>query len=236
MGRELNEPRQIYEWLWTGAVAAFEKNHFALDPHLPDKRRDDRRGVALAFKPSRTLQNSIALWLQELAAVAPGQYFYPPEELHVTVLAIIPGSESWRQSIPHLASCKILIGDVLSRHRKFSITFRGVTASPGSVMIQGFPADDTLRKIREDLRETLRQNHLGDGLDVRYKIKSAHITAMRFCQSPANSQRLAAWLKAHRTTPFGDVEVAGLELLFGDWYASAKTARVLQKYPLKAVD
>ena len=204
------------------------------DRHLPDKSRDLRRGLALALRPSRSVQHSIEAFLHQLAAAAPGQYFYRPEEFHVTVLSIIPGSESWRDKIHHLAAYQSIIGEVLQRHRKFSITFQGVTASRGGVMIQGFPKDDTLAQIRNDLREALRQHQLGEQLDARYKINTAHITVIRFCDPNLDGKNLLGLLKANRATGFGETCVEKLELILGDWYASAETARTLDDYPLPA--
>jgi 2'-5' RNA ligase len=232
MGGQLNEAQQIYERLWREAVSAFERNELEFDRHLPDKSHDLRRGLSLALRPCRAVQNSINRFLHQLAEAAPGQYFYRPEELHVTVLSIIPGSESWRSRIHHLPAYQAVIEEVLRRHRKFSITFQGVTASRGGVMIQGFPGDGTLSKIREDLREALREKQLGGQLDARYKINTAHITVMRFCDPKLDGKNLLVWLGAYRATGFGEMHVENLELIFGDWYASADTANVIQEYRL----
>ncbi len=167
MGGGLNEARPVYEQLWREAMPAFEQNRFDLDPQLPDKSRDRRRGVTLVFRPSRNLLDSLRPFLHELAAAAPAQYCYGPADLHVTVLSLIPGSEFWREQLPHLAAYKSILRDVLSRHRKFTVSFQGVTASPGAMMIQGFPGDATLRAIRNELRARLGQTPWGVGLDVR---------------------------------------------------------------------
>ncbi len=234
MGDTLNETRQTYERLWDEAVAAVESGGLEFDRHLPGKSHDLRRGLSLALRPCREVRNLISQLLHELALVAPDQYFYRPEEFHVTVLSIIPGSESWRERIHLLADYQSIIAEVLSRHRKFSIAFQGVTASRGGVMIQGFPRDDSLTRIRDDLRETLRQNQLGGQLDVRYKINTAHITVMRFCHANLDGKKLLARLKAGRTTDFGETYVENLELILGDWYASANTAQTLSEYKLAA--
>jgi len=232
MGGKLNEARQTYERLWREAVSALERNDLEFDHHLPDKSHDLRRGLSLAFRPSRSVQAAISPFLQELAGAAPGQYFYRPEEFHVTVLSIIPGSESWRDQIHHLAAYQSILGKVLQRPRNFSVTFQGVTASRGGVIIQGFPQDETLAQMRDDLREALRQNQLGEQLDVRYKINTAHMTVMRFCKAPVDGKHLLALLQANRTTSFGEMCVENLELILGDWYASADTARTLSEYKL----
>lgn len=233
MGNELNEPRQTYERLWREAVSAFERNDLAFDRHLPNKDQDLRRGLSLAFRPSQTVQDSISQFQHQLADAAPGQYFYRPEELHVTMLAIIPGSESWQDRIHHLPAYQSIIDAVLKRHWKFSVEFQGVAASRAAVMIQGFPNNDTLTGIRDDLRELLRQNQPGAQLDVRYKINTAHITVMRFCDENTDWEKLLALLTENRTTNFGETCVENLELILSDWYASADTARTLRKYKLK---
>lgn len=234
MGSELKTTRQIYERLWNKAVSAFERNDLEFDRHLPQKNHDLRRGLSLVLRPSQCVQASISPCLHDLADAAPSQYFYRPEEFHVTVFSIIPGSESWQDKIQHLAAYQTIIDGVLKRHRKFSISFQGVTASRGAVMIQGFPNDDTLAQIRDNLRETLQQNQLGEQLEERYKINTAHITVMRFCDATADQKHLLALLKANRTTDFGLTEVVNLELIWGDWYASVNTARTLQESKLTA--
>jgi 2'-5' RNA ligase len=232
MGSELNEARQVYERVWNEAVSVLKRNDVELDRHLFDKAQDLRRGLTLALRPCLKVQDSIKTFLLELAETAPGQYFYRPEEFHITVLAIIPGSESWQEKIQHLAAYQSIIDEVLKRHQKFSIAFQGVTASRGAVMIQGFPGDETLARIRDELREALWKNKFGEQLDVRYKINTAHITVMRFCNANVAGKRVLATLQANRTTDFGETRVADLELILSDWYASASTARTLQKCKL----
>ena len=232
MGSQLSAIRQVYDRLWEEAVQAFAREELEFDPHLPEKGRDLRRGLTLAFRPSRTVQASIDAFLDKLKEVGPSQYFYRPEEFHVTVLAIIPGSARWQDQIHHLPEYQACAKTVLSRQRSFSVEFRGVTASRGAVMIQGFPGDDTLSNIREELREELRRRKLGQLLDFRYKIISAHMTAMRFCDARADWQSLLALLEENRTTRFGETRVTSLELILGDWYASANTVRTIEKYSL----
>jgi 2'-5' RNA ligase len=234
MGGELNAARQVYERLWNEAVPAMGRNDVEFDRHLLSKSQDLRRGLTLALRPCSKVQDSINTFLLELAEAVPGQYFYRPEEFHVTVLAIISGSESWQDKIQHLAAYQSIIDEVLKRHRKFSIAFQGVTASLSAVMIQGFPGDETLARIRDELRDAFWKNKFGEQLDVRYKINTAHITVMRFCNANVDGKRLLTKLQANRTTDFGETRVAELELILGDWYASASTARTLQKYKLAA--
>jgi hypothetical protein len=143
---------EIYEQLWQDAVLAFARGKPDVDPYLSDKRADTRRGVTLVARPPQSVRDKVRDYLERLALVCPEQYGYRPEELQVTVLSIISGTQSWRGEIRQLASYRAIMGAVLSRQRSFRIRFRGVTASPGSVMIQGFPVGDGLAGIRNELR------------------------------------------------------------------------------------
>ncbi len=213
-------------------MAAFEQGQPHIDPHLSDKANDLRRGVTLIFRPAPPVRNAVARFLGRLTTICPGQHIYRPEELHVTVLSIISGTEHWQRETERLDACRPLIREALARHRSFKINFHGVTASPGSVLIQGFPHGDALAAIRDDLRTAFIRNGLGDMLDRRYKISGAHMTAMRFGKSCADLKPLLTFLKASREIPFGETEVTNLQLIFNDWYASAEPVKVLEEYRL----
>jgi 2'-5' RNA ligase len=223
---------EIYEKFWNEAVSAFEHGKQEIDPNLSDKTNDLRRGVTVVLRPSPTVRGKVKDFLDRLATVCQEQYFYRPEELHVTVLSIISVTESWRKEICPLVSYRAIIDDVLSRQHSFKICFRGVTASPGTVIIQGFPMGDGLARIRNELREAFARNGFGSIPDRRYKISTAHITAMRFKKPEENWKRLMSLLKENRRTDFGESEVNNLQLIWGDWYASGNIVRTLQEYRL----
>jgi 2'-5' RNA ligase len=228
----LKEKLEIYEKLWNDVASAFERDELQIDPHLSDKTNDLRRGVTIVLRPAPSVRGRVKVCLDRLAMVCPEQYFYRPEELHVTVLSIISGTEFWRREIRQLASYRALISDVLSRRHSFKISFQGVTASPGGVIIQGFPVGDGLAEIRDELREAFVRNGFGSILDRRYKIGTAHLTVMRFRKPGADWKRLASLLEESRQTDFGETEVNGLQLIWGDWYASAGIVRTLEEYRL----
>jgi len=213
-------------------MSAFERGCPQIDLNLSARTKDLRRGVTLAFRPPPAVLEKAGNFIERLARVASEQYCYRPEELHVTVLAVISGTESWRKGMRELPACRAVIQKVLSQCRPFKIHFQGVTASPGAVMIQGFPAGDALEKMRHQLRTAFAKNGLGDRLDRRYKITAAHMTILRFCRPGTDGKRLAAWLAENRNENFGEMEVSLLQLVWGDWYASANVVRTLQEFRL----
>ncbi len=228
----MNVARQTYNRLWREAIPRLGRGEPQTDPHLSNWAGDGRRGVTLVFRPEPAVRERVDLFVRQLAEVAPGQYCYQPAELHVTVLSVIPGSEKWREKIHDLAAIHAVIGKVLKRQRSFDIAFHGITASPGAVMLQGFPQSGALAEIRDDLRHVLRRNCLGGDVDRRYKINTAHITVMRFGHALADWTAFADLLRANRQTDFGEMRVTKLQLIWGDWYASARSVRTIQEYPL----
>lgn len=224
---------EIYNQLWKDAVSAFAQGKPDIDPHLSDRAHDLRRGVTIAARPSRLVRDKISDYMTRVAAVCPEQYFYRPDELHVTVLSIISGSELWRREMRHLVACRALITEVLSRQPAFRIKFHGITASRASVMIQGFPAGDRLERIRNELREAFARGGFDRLLDRRYKISTAHITAMRFRHPLVDTSSFLARLEQGRQQDFGEMLVTDLQLVWGDWYASAESVRTLQQYRLR---
>jgi 2'-5' RNA ligase len=226
--REL-EISGIYQRLWNEAVTAFERGEHKVDAHLSGKANDRRRGVTLICRPSLAVRDAVAEYIGRLAEVCPGQYFYRPEELHITVLSIISGTELWEREMPRLEACRPIIGKVLGRCRPFKIHFRGVTASRDSVLIQGFSTDG-LAVIRDELREAFARDGFGDMPDRRYKAATAHMTAMRFCKPCPDLKPLLSLLKASRETDFGECDVMAIQLILGDWYGSSESVRMFQEY------
>ncbi len=224
---------RIYEQLWSEAVTAFELGKPKVDPYLPGKTNDRRRGVSLIFRLPASVQAGIKRFTDQLAGDVSGQYIYQPEELHVTLVTMISATELWRQEIGDVKAFRGILSEVLSHHPPFKLEFRGVTAAPNAVLIQGFPMDDTLEKIRGELRRVFVERGFPNRLDRRYPNSAAHVTVVRFCKTDADWKRLLARLTASRQTPFGEMLVDELELTWGDWYASADRLRVLQAFPLR---
>ena len=233
MGTALTEPRRMYERLWRKSGGLLKSGRIPADPWLRDKAGDDRRGVTLVARPDAGVRKKVAIFSRAATGICPRQYFYKPSELHVTVMAIISGSESWRCEIPRLPACREVLDRVLKNCNPFRVYFRAVTVSPDAVMIQGFPADGTLSRLRDELRDAFGKAGLGGNLDRRYKTVTAHLTVMRFSEPEADWQPLFDFLQANRETNFGETRFQSLQLIWSDWYASAGLVRVLQKYPLK---
>jgi 2'-5' RNA ligase len=102
-----------------------------------------------------------------------------------------------------------------------------------AVLVQGFPKDNALARLRDELRSALRDRGVGENLDRRYKIIAAHLTVMRFSHPKADWKRLIDFLETHRETDFGETRFQSLQLIWNDWCASTGATRTVQEYELK---
>jgi 2'-5' RNA ligase len=225
---------QHYDRLWRSAVAAFEGRHVQLDPHLPHKQGDARRGYTLMIRPAPPVTRRIAAFLAEFDACEPGQYLYRPVEFHVTLLSLFTATEGYQ---PYFERRDAYIGAVdraLGAASRFAIHFRGVTASPGAVMIQGFPQDETFARLRDAVRRQLHLAGLGEGLDQRYRIRAAHATVIRFQRPPHDLPGLLHFLSQNRERDFGTSPVSVIQFVENDWYMSEDRVKVVKEYALQA--
>lgn len=223
---------QHYRRLWQGAMQSFQQSRFETDDNLLHKQNDRRRGMTLIIRPNRAVVQKISSFLSELNDVEPTQYFYHSNEFHVTLLSLFTATTNYQ---PYYAKQSVYLRTVdslLSETGRFVVRFQGITASPGAVMIQGFPGNDALNILRDKLRLQLISEGLGDGLDRRYAIKTAHITVFRFQRQPSNIKLFMECLRKYQSHSFGETEVNFIQLLRNDWYMSQDKVSVIKKWEL----
>ena len=221
-----------YAKMWNGAIKKFRANTFELDP-LIDLETDTRRGMTLLIRPHPAVKRRIRMFLRELCAIDPSQYYYPASDMHVTVMSII-------SCYPGLALERIQVGKYvtaiaacLAHIARFGLVFHGITASSSCVMVQGFPGNLMLDKSRNALREYFQRSPLPHSIDARYSIRTAHVTVARFRQTVSQAARFIEVLERYRDFDFGTYEVDSCELVFNDWYQRARLTRHLHTFPLR---
>lgn len=111
----------------------------------------------------------------------------------------------------------------------FEIQFKGITASPSCVLLQGFMPNELLSDLRQKLRVAFGSSKLHTSRDQRYNIATAHSTVMRFKESLRDSKKLLECLSAYREFDFGVHTIDRVELAFNDWYLKkANTKRLAE--------
>jgi len=222
----------VYERMWAEAAGRFARGQVQVDQHLLRRAADRRTGITLIARPSAATIARVGELVAELRGQEPGQYYYRPDELHITVLTLVSASESFALGQAPIAAYQAALGHIFEHASPFRLHFRGVSASPGAVVIQGYADGDRLNLLREPIRQALARAGLAGGLDTRYRIVTAHTTFMRFQAQPADLARLARQLRAARERDFGSTLVERIEFVANDWYMSHDRVQVLAAYHL----
>lgn len=220
-----------YNQLYESAIKKIESNNYQRD-FLIDSPDDKRFGITLLVRPSENIKNKIQFFLDDLKQIDPIQYYYPSTDIHITIMSIISCYEGFRLDQISTSDYIELIGYNLKEVDKFNITFKGITASDSSVMIQGFPADENLNNLRNRLRNSFKSSKLKQSIDKRYTIQTAHSTVVRFREKLLRINDIIEILDDYKDYEFGTFEVNELELVFNDWYQRKKNSKLIEKFQL----
>jgi len=226
-------PRQVYDRLWAEAQDWFAAGRARLDPHLPDRSGDERRGLSLIIRPDAPTVARVMAALDGLRQRAPGQHLYRADELHITALSLIGAAPGFDLDAVPLDRYRAVLSGVFAEVAPFAVQFTGLTASPESVMVCGDAPGDALNRLRDRLREQLAAAGLGATLDRRYRSVTAHMTILRFQAPPRDLPGLAAYLAALRDHAFGQFAVEQVDLVTNNWYMSHDAVTVLERYALE---
>ncbi|HWH72157.1 MAG TPA: 2'-5' RNA ligase family protein [Candidatus Sulfotelmatobacter sp.] len=221
-----------YACLWQGAIGEIRAGKVEIDAILASGQADRRRGLTVIARPSPEVQERVMGFLEALRRIDPEQYYYEPSELHVTFLSLFTATVEHERFFARREAYLSAVDAALSQVPAFKIEFTGVTVSRGAVMIQGYPQNGILNTARDRLRAELRQRGLVEGLDGRYRLETAHMTAARFRRGLQNSHHFAVALETHRHHVFGQSHVSGLDLVRNDWYMSRQNVCRMKAYEL----
>ena len=199
---------------------------------LIDSPEDTRRGITLLTRPPLEVKAAVRAMLERLRGLEPDQYYYPDEDIHLTVLSIITCRSGFtlEEIVPQ--DYIRLIQNTLRGLPPIRIRFRGITLSPGCVMIQGYPNDDTLNRFRDRLRDAFRNSPLRQTLDQRYTLRTAHSTIIRFRRPFRDTDAFLSALESCREQDFGSFRLDRMELVLNDWYQRRENTRELGFFQL----
>lgn len=212
--------KNIYTNMWLNAEQKIRNGQHEVDSFI-GAAEDTRRGItALSYltQGDSNVSSKIMTFIKELTALEPEQYYYPEDELHLTVLSVISCIEGFTLSNINAAAYQQVFADAINTIGPLEIHYCGVTASPGCVLIQGFPVDEQLQVLREKLRAAFQASSLHTTMDSRYKLTTAHSTIARFQAPLRDNQKLLNFLSNYRTYDFGIYRINQLELVFNNWY------------------
>jgi len=220
-----------YKKLYSESLEKIKKENFGVDEQI-DSESDNRYGITLLFRPPNSLKRKIQNFLAELKKIEPAQYYYRNSDIHVTVMSIISCYSGFQLEQIDLKKYVNIISESIINVKKFEIHFRGVTASQAGIMIQGFPKNESLNKIRKKLRENFKKSDLEQSLDKRYSIQTAHSTVVRFRKEVKKKKEFLGIINEFREFNFGSFKVDILEFVGNDWYQKKEKVELLRKFSL----
>lgn len=206
-----------YNQLYQKSSKDISEGNYTIDNQINDAS-DSRFGLTLLIRPSDEVKDQIQSFLEELKEVDSKQYYYPNSDIHITLMAIISCYEGFTLDLIRVEKYIEIIQKSLINVEKIRIDFKGVTASPSAIMIQGFPTDESLNNLRDKLRENFKKSDLEQNIDSRYAIATAHSTVVRFQEKLEDAEQLIEVIAKFREFNFGEFTVDKLELVYNDWY------------------
>lgn len=220
-----------YDAMRAAAVRRLAQGQAELDA-LIDAPDDDRRGVTLLARPPARITAALTAILADFHRTEPHQYYYPASDVHLTVLSIISCYRGFALPMIDAAAYRAAVREIVGPVRPFGVTFSGLTASPGGIIVQGVPLGSGLGELRDRTRRYFQQAGLQQSIDQRYSIQTAHSTVIRFRSSILNTNALLAKIEKYQRHFIGTFEVDAVELVFNDWYQRAENTVLLEKYSL----
>lgn len=222
---------EYYKELYKSSIGKIENEDYRTDL-LINSPGDTRLGITLLIRPPENINSKIQLFLDELKQVDPSQYYYPNSDIHITVMSIISCYEGFQLDQIYTPDYIHLITESLREIDSFEIKFKGITASDSSIMIQGFPQNDSLNNLRNNLRTKFKNSDLEQSIDKRYSIQTAHSTVVRFRSKLQNKNKFLEILESYKHFYFGSFKVNELALVFNDWYQRKENSKLLEKFRL----
>ncbi|NQZ80885.1 MAG: hypothetical protein HRT52_07695 [Colwellia sp.] len=228
----MSDLKSLYSQMWIDSIDKFRCNTCEIDPLINDST-DLRRGITVLSYFDNSVEDKISTFLDELKIIEPEQYYYPKNELHLTILSIISCITGFKLSNIDVEAYSSIFKETLKNIDGFKVKYKGITVSPSCILIQGFPDEKQLNHLRNSLRVSFKKAKLDTTIDSRYKISTAHTTAVR-CLTPfRNSNNLMRVLSKYKNYDFGTLEVNSLELVFNNWYQNLSITKSLSSFELK---
>ena len=223
--------KEHYDSLWNLSKKEIVNGVYSIDENL-NLFNDNRRGITLLARIDKKVLNNIQGFINECRIVEPDHYYYRNTDVHITVMSIITCYDGFELKSIKVDEYVNLIKKSLVNTRCFDIDLRGITSAGSSVMIQGFPSNNDINVIRDNLRNNFKLSNLEHSIDSRYPIKTAHSTIIRFKEKLADTEKFMKLLEKYREYNFGKTKVAGLELVHNDWYQRIENGKLLERFRL----
>ena len=157
------------------------------------------------------------------------QYYYPFEDLHITIFDFIQGTVNYQRNDVLESLFLDISQNAADSLESFKIQMKGIVFSKGAGIIKGYD-NNKLVLIRKKIRELLITHQIKN--DERYESESVHVTFTRFRSNIKNPIIFCEIIKKNMEVELGEEQITNLELVEHDWYNSFHTKRIIGKIQL----
>ena len=220
-----------YNNLYNNSIKKIIADDYEVDD-LIDAALDNRFGITLLTRPSGKVKTNIQKFLEQLRSIEPNQYYYKNSDIHITIMSIISCYRGFKLNNLQLSEYIRIIKQSLISNANVEISFKGITASPSCIMVQGFMNNESLNIIRNNLRRNFKNTNLEQSIDQRYSIHTAHSTVVRFKEKLTNKSEFLKMIDAFRNHDFGSFPVKSVELVYNDWYQKFEHIKKLHVFSI----
>ena len=218
-----------YKKLYHESINKISSDNYHIDT-LIDSKNDRRFGLTLIIRPSNEIKRKIQDFLKNFKEIEPNQYYYPNSDIHITVMSIISCYNDFDMSKIDVQKYIDLTEKCILKGIDLNITFKGITASPSGVMVQGFMNNNVLNDIRDRLRKEFKNSNLEQSLYKRYLIQTAHSTIIRFRKELSQKEKFLELLDNSINYDFGTFKVNKFELVYNDWYQREQYVKKIHEF------
>jgi hypothetical protein len=227
--------KELYDAIHAANIDDLRHGRIDTDPLLLPGAGDPRRGVSLIIPVQGSREHYQEL-VNRFSQVEPDQYYYPFEDLHITIFDFIQGSAAYQRSNDRNRQFLQISREAASDIQPFRLQQQGVVFSRTAGLIRGYD-DNILVDMREKIRKRLQELNLPN--DERYASESAHTTFMRFPCQLRNPQALAELIEQQREIDLGSEKITFCQLVEHDWYNTRSRTRIIGRVEfgiIKAAD
>lgn len=212
MIKNLERITSDYQRMWNESKEQLKKGKIDTDP-VPDNS-SRRWGVSIVIRPTEPALSKLVNTADEIAKFAGSdQIIYDDSNLHTTIRSIEFQRLEVDENDEKVKEYEEALRVVTEKFGSIKISYKGLTASKGGVMAQGWPLDDTLQEIREAFHEELEKRGLLGGPEEVSIRQTSHASLAVFTQPLADPEGLVNYLQDNRETDFGTCEITQIDLV-----------------------
>jgi hypothetical protein len=195
---------------------------------------DQRYGVNLIARPPLPVVSYIRTLQERLRVQEPCQYFYPADDLHVTLIECCSGQVQGDAETLARAVVSVL-PNMLERAPQALLVCPLLGYDQRACALNFLPIDHALQALRDHLVTQLSDH--GIAIVPRYPPRSAHVTFLRYLQ-PLQTDP-TAWVDLLQSVPDTALEwqIDALWLTWGaTWYGMLGRTRICGPYVLQQTE